>query len=155
MKYMGIDPGKKGGIAVIDTETTEVEAYNMPEFYTDIYDLLRDLSFRHGVHKLTVIIEDVGQGIPAQSSKATATFARHNGWLEMALYALALRTEKVKPQKWQKKFSNQVSRPKGMPEAEWKNMLKSLAQRLYPQVKVTLPKADALLLAEYGKREKI
>ena len=96
------------------------------------------------------MLEDVGHGMPGQSSKATAVFARHNGHLEMALYALGIRTVKVTPQKWQKSYSNSLGKSKDCEKKEWKNKLKGLAQQMFPTEKVTLKNADAMLIACYG-----
>ena len=38
-------------------------------------------------------------------------------------------------------------------KTEWKNRLKGMAQQLYPDLKVTLATADALLIATYCKRK--
>ena len=145
---IGIDPGSSGGIAVLDDRG--MRSYNMPDTYGDIYDFL------HSVHSqyngdVKAFLEDVGHGLPGQSSKATATFARHNGHLEMALYALGIPTVKVTPQKWMKHYSNQLGKSKDVEKREWKNKLKGLAQQLFPSEKVTLKNADAILIANYGK----
>jgi len=145
----GIDPGAAGGIAVI--RNGRLTTYKMPSTYPDIYATLRSINEANSPCRLVAVVERVGQGLPGQSSKATATFARHCGHLEMALYALGIQTEEVTPQKWQKAYSNQVGKSTGLTKTEWKNRLKGLAQRLYPSEKVTLNTADAILLAHYGK----
>ena len=149
--YIGIDPGQNGGIAVLAGD--EVKTFKMPATYPDIYLLFCELVTSH--RNITVILEDVGQGMPGQSSAATAKFARHMGHLEMALFAVGVRTEMVKPQKWQKIFSNTIGNSRGLEKREWKNKLKAEAQRLFPSEKVTLWSADALLIAEYGKRKQL
>lgn len=146
---LGVDPGAAGGIAVI--RNGRLTTYKMPQTYPDIFSLLDGIRKSNEPCQLTCIIERVGLGLPGQSSKATATFARHCGHLEMALYALGIPTEEVTPQKWQKAYSNQIGSSKGLTKTEWKNKLKGLAQRLYPSEKVTLNTADAILLAHYGK----
>lgn len=148
---IGIDPGEKGGIAIL--KDGKFKTYNMPLEYPDIYDLLFEIKEEYGNDDVVIVMENVGHGIPGQSSKATASFARHNGHLEMALYALCFRTVKVTPQKWQKFFSNSIGTPPTGPKAktEWKNKLKSLAKQMYPDAKPTLNTADAILLADYGK----
>lgn len=149
MTIIGIDPGvHSGGIAVCSNGT--MEAYPMPEGFTEIYDFLRGI--KCACPDCTAILEDVGHGLPGQSSKATATFARHNGHLEMALYALGIRSEKVTPQKWQKHYSNTIGNSKGKTKTEWKNILKNEAKRRHPELNITLATADAVLLAEYGKQ---
>ena len=145
--YIGIDPGASGGIAILNQDGSVKDVVAMPETPRDILEFL-------SLYKedSRCVIEDVGHGIPGQSSKATATFARHNGHLEMALIALGIPTEKVTPQKWIKVY--QLNKKKEQSENKWKNVLKAKAQSLFPQLgkKVTLKTCDALLIAEYARR---
>lgn len=145
---IGIDPGVSGGIAVL--KGSQLAVYNMPETYPDIYNLLDHIVQTYMDESILAVLEDVGHGIPGQSSKATAVFARHNGHLEMALYALGIRTIKVTPQKWQRYYSNSLGKSSQHEKREWKNMLKGLAQQMFPSEKVTLKTADAILIANYG-----
>ena len=151
--YIGIDPGvnngsRSGGIAVLDRDGKVLEVRKMPATPQDIFDFLGEYSGQD----VTAALEDVGHGIPGQSSKATATFARHNGHLEMALLALGMPTEKVTPQKWQKAY--QLGSSKSCTKIQWKNKLKAKAQQLFPSLgkKITLSTSDALLIAEYARR---
>lgn len=146
--YIGIDPGLKGGIVVLDRGGSVVEVSKMPETPQDILEFLGEYSGQDAI----CVLEDVGHGIPGQSSKATATFARHNGHLEMALLALSIPTEKVTPQKWQKIY--QLGSSKGIDKRVWKNKLKAKAQQLFPSLgkRITLSTSDALLIAEYARR---
>lgn len=151
---IGIDPGLHGGIAILVFDgdpNIPIHVHDMPDTYPDIWNLLSRI--KEMFWPVSCYLEDVGKGIPGQSSKATATFARHNGHLEMALYALGIPTEKVTPQKWQKFYSNQVGKSTGLSKTEWKNKLKGLAQTLYPTEKITLSTADAVLIAHYGKKQ--
>ena len=91
---IGIDPGLSGGIAVLDSDGKIIDYTSMPQTPQDILEYLSQFK-----SDSRCVIEDVGHGIPNQSSKATATFARHNGHLEMALIALQIPTGKVTPQK--------------------------------------------------------
>ena len=147
--YIGIDPGASGGIAILNKDGSVKDVVAMPGTPRDILDFL-------SLYKedSRCVIEDVGHGIPGQSSKATATFTRHNGQLEMALLALDIPTEKVTPQKWLKVY--QLKRKREQDKNEWKNVLKAKAQSLFPQLgkKVTLKTCDALLIAEYARRTK-
>lgn len=145
--YIGIDPGLSGGIAILNQDGSVKEVVAMPDTPRDIYEFL--LSYKEDSR---CVLEDVGYGMPGQSSKATATFARHNGHLEMALLALGIPTEKVTPQKWIKVY--QLKKKKEQDKNEWKNVLKAKAQSLFPQLgkKVTLKTCDALLIAEYARR---
>ncbi|MGN1228543.1 MAG: hypothetical protein ACI4T5_02660 [Prevotella sp.] len=146
--YIGIDPGLNGGIAVLDKNGGVESVTKIPETPQDILEYLGEYSGQDCV----CVLEDVGHGMPGQSSRATATFARHNGHLEMALLALSIRTEKVTPQKWQKIY--QLGSSKGIDKRVWKNKMKAKAQQLFPSLgkRITLSTSDALLLAEYARR---
>lgn len=146
---IGCDPGEAGGIAVLDGQGV-IEVHKMPKTFPDIYELLKDIQERFLHENVTAYMENVGHGMPGQSSKATATFARHNGHLEMAFYSLGIKTEMVTPQKWMKHYSNAVGKSSDYEKTVWKNRLKAEAQRLFPKVKVTLAISDAILIANYG-----
>ena len=76
-------------------------------------------------------------------------FGRNFGFLLGTLAGLYIRTELITPQKWQKALGLGTS--KGMKPTEWKNKLKAEAPRLFPDIKVTLKTADALLILEATK----
>ena len=149
MKYIiGVDPGEHGGIAVMDESHKVVEVVHMPETPLDILYFFK----KYDPTETVAYLEDVGRGMPGQSSSSTAKFARHNGHLEMALLALEIPTVKATPQKWQKLY--QLGKSSDYGKTEWKNRLKAKAQELFPNLgrKVTLKTCDALLIAMYGVR---
>jgi hypothetical protein len=151
---IGIDPGEGGGIAVIGGRLGKSPSlWKMPDTMADIYGLLVNI-YANCPDGALCILEDVGKGVPGQSSRATATFARHNGHLEMALFALGIPTIKVTPQKWQKFYSNNIGTSRGLTKTVWKNKLKGLAQQMFPNSNITLYTADALLIANYGLHNK-
>lgn len=151
---IGIDPGSLGGIAVLDQDGNVIAITKMPQTMLDIYEYLKEITDLP-CEKLTCYIEKVGFGIPGQSSKATATFARHCGRLEMALLALSIPTVEVPPQKWMKTLG--LGSSKGIAKTEWKNKLKEHAQQRFPSLwkekKITLATCDALLIANYGRTQ--
>lgn len=151
---LGIDPGSNGGIAVLDIDGNVVSLTKMPETPQDILDHLRKYCGSELFNSEVVCyMEQVGQGMPGQSSKATATFARHCGHLEMALMALGIKTNTVTPNKWEKMY--QLGKSSDYSKTEWKNRLKAKAQQLFPREKVTLAVADALLISEYGRKQEV
>lgn len=152
MRYIiGLDPGEKGGIAVLDKEGDVVEVSKMPITMLDILSFLRN----YPSEECVAYLENVGHGMPGQSSAATARFARHNGHLEMALLAVGIKTNMVTPQKWEKSY--QLGKSSDYSKTEWKNRLKSKAQQLFPNLgkKLSLATCDAILLAEYGRKQEI
>lgn len=148
-KYIiGIDPGFAGGVVILDGENGEVvECAKMPSTPMDILAFLQ--RYGEGV----CYMEAVGYGMPGQSSKATATFARHNGHLEMALLACGISTIMITPAKWQKHFN--LGSKKGESKMSHKNRIKAFAQTRFPKQKVTLWAADALAIASYGFEQRV
>lgn len=148
---IGIDPGFAGGISVMDSAHKVLEVSNMPETPMDIFMFLKKYQSSGAV----AYIEDVGKGMPGQSSSATAKFARHNGHLEMALLALQIPAVKVLPSRWERTYGLGSSSAYG--KEEWKRRLKMKAQELFPDLgkKVTLKTCDALLIALYGLQKEL
>lgn len=148
--YLGIDPGASGGLACIALDN--VEAVPMPESDRDLWDWFR--WFMPGM-KPFALVEKVGGyigGNPVPGS-AMFNFGTNYGKLLMALTAAGIPFETVTPQRWQKGLSI-PPRKKGEGKTAWKNRLKVVAQRLFPDVKVTLATADALLIAEHCRRSR-
>lgn len=144
-KILGIDPGKNGGIAVLDADTNEiVDVTAMPSTLTDISDFVERYS-----DAVCAVIETV-HSMPGQGVASMFTFGQYYGYVQMAVVAHKVRCIDVLPSKWQSSLG--VKAKKGEPKVAHKNRLKELAQKLFPKVKVTLKNADALLLAEYGRK---
>lgn len=148
---IGIDPGANGGICVLAESGEVVEVDKMPETPQDLLAYLEE--FKDGSR---CYLERVG-GMSGQSGSASFNFGKGYGHLEMALLALGIPTMTVTPQKWQKTYQL-GTKSQCASKTEWKNKLKAKAQQLFPTLgkKITLATADALLIAEYGrKQEKI
>jgi len=137
--YMGIDPGKSGGIAFVSSDY--YEAYKMPSTEHDISELIEEFSDK----VIKCYIEKVASR-PAQSSVATFTFGMNYGMLRALLVAFKIPFDEVTPKKWQKLL--------GCLSGGDKNVTKAKAQQLFPEIKVTHAIADSLLIAEYCRREK-
>lgn len=156
---IGIDPGQgkttHGGISVLYDDGSIFDVFVMPDTMSDVYELLKEVVVgAESLHDGCVCyLEDVGHGMPGQSSSATAKFARHCGHLEMALYALGVKTVTCTPQKWQKMYQL----PKGGEYRERKKLLKGKARQLFPVLgkKVNDSTCDSLLIAEYGRKQEI
>ncbi len=144
-KYMGIDPGKSGSICVIDEDRNVLGLHLMPEDSSELLEIFEkypDVRF--------AVMERV-HGMPGMGGTQMFTFGKNYGHIEMALIAKKIPFETVTPQKWLKEF--QIGSKKfGETKSEWKNRLKAVSVKLFPQTKVTLALADALLIAEYCKR---
>jgi Holliday junction resolvasome RuvABC endonuclease subunit len=136
---IGIDPGLSGGVAFVPESGTPW-AHKMPETDRDLIDLLRDSI---NLFEARALIELVHSS-PQMGVKSAFTFGEGYGRIQMALTALGVPYERVRPQAWQKAM--------GCLTKGDKNVSKRKAQELFPALKVTHATADALLIAEYGRR---
>ena len=147
---IAIDPGQNGGIAIRHHDGS-VTACTIPATVRDFIDLLTEIVRNHYLDDTSipiVIMEDVPPYTgKAQSGSSAFKFGRNIGQLEGVIQCLQLRFEKVRPQKWQKALSLGTS--KGMSRTDWKNKLKTRAQELRPELKITLATSDAVLILEW------
>jgi hypothetical protein len=135
---IGIDPGKGGGIAWIDDDMPGAIA--MPDTLKDLFELLQDISCEGNA---TAYLEQVASS-PQMGVKSAFTFGNGFGHLEMALTACSIPFQRIRPQAWQKEL--------GCLTKGDKNVTKRRAQELFPDLQITHATADALLIAEYGRR---
>jgi hypothetical protein len=156
--YLGIDPGEGGGLACLwvgNKGEQETTLSPMPRTERDVWDWIHEArgGDEGGLTPIYATIEKVGgylKGSGGNIGSAMFTFGRSYGSLRMALTAARIPFEDTPPAVWQKRVG--VPPVKGESKATHKNRLKARAQALFPQEKVTLATADALLLAEYTRR---
>ena len=146
---LAIDPGVSGGIAIW-RESQPVNTAPMPPTEGDVLNLLRELVVDPA--NTVAVVEQVGGYVgKAQPASTAFTFGRGYGFTLGCLQTLGVRVELVRPQKWQKALG--LGSASGCAsKSEWKNKLKALAQRLYPNLKPTLATADALLILDFAHR---
>lgn len=150
MKILAIDPGASGGLAWCNDENN-VQAISMPETDGDLVDFLRAIKTENIT---TAWVEEVGGFIGRpQPGSAMFRFGFGCGLIRGTLMAFGFRVELVRPQKWQKHFSL-GTKSLCSSSCEWKNKLKAEAQRKFPEIKVTLKTADALLILDYAMKQK-
>jgi hypothetical protein len=94
-----------------------------------------------------LVIEQVGGFAgKGQPGSAMFRFGENFGLVIGAAIALGYRVERVTPQKWIK--AHGLGTRGQLTKSEWKRKLKARAQELFPQLKVTLETADALLILD-------
>lgn len=136
---IGIDPGKAGGIAALGS-AGGATALKMPATVGDLVDLLREMA----VAGFTVAYLERVHSSPQMGVVSAFTFGRGLGNIEAACQAVGIRLEWVAPGVWQRTLS---CLSKGD-----KTVTKRRAQELFPTLTITHAIADALLIAEYGRR---
>lgn len=147
MRYIGIDPGKSGGIAYVD-DSGNFDAWKIPATERDTLDIIAGLACDGSVR---AIIEKVASR-PGQGVVSMFTFGQNYGMLRAFLVASFIPFEAVPPGTWQREFS--LIDPKAT-KTQKKNKHKAHAQQLFPGIKITHANADALLIAEYCKRHAV
>ncbi len=148
MIYIGIDPGKNGGIAYIQ-ESGICQCLLKNTFAFDEEDLISLLKkFNSAV--CVAYVEQV-HAMPKQGVSSTFNFGMNFGFIQGVLKAYGIPYELVTPQKWKKEFSCTSD----------KNTSISVCKRLFPSVSLKATErckkdhdgmAEALLIAEYGRR---
>jgi hypothetical protein len=159
---LGIDPGKEGGFALISPEAI-VKTFPMPETEEGIRDLFYERIKPVGV--MHCQIEKV-HAMPKNGAVSMFKFGRNAGVLIGMLLAHRISFRETDPKVWQNglgiprriripKKSRQVQINFARPESDrdWKKRLMALAKKLYPEADVTLETADALLIAEFARRD--
>lgn len=151
---LAIDPGASGGYAYKSGNSGTV-AGNLPDNDADTVSWLSDLMKQareiESMDSAELHIEDVASHVGGQPAMAAAMakLFGHKRFIEGVAMALGYRVLNISPKKWQKHFS---LGKKGdcATTSEWKNKLKSEAQKRFPDIKVTLNTSDALLILEHA-----
>jgi len=141
-QFVGIDPGYGGGIACIIEQNHYAIKFNgrtESDIVFSVLDVVRS------TESCFVMIESV-HSMPAQGVSSSFKFGRIFGILLGTLYSSKVPFDFVSPQRWQKEL--------GCMSGGDKNITKTKAQTLFPNIKVTHNIADALLIAEFARRVK-
>ena len=145
-KYIGIDPGKSGGLFVINSRGT-AKAYKCPEKVLDMSLLFSLAVGNTAPDKVRLLMERVWARPNNASSRAFTYGVNYGQWLGIAA-SHEVKTYTELPNNWMKWFGC----PKGMISRDRKNWLKDKAKELYPNIKkITLATADAILICHYAK----
>jgi len=159
-----IDPGANGAIMLFDHHEPRRPAYyRIPATLTELSDtveLLQHFDHRYPVKAFlehnTGFMAGIKSSTNANGEEQSAgvspvsmyNFGRNTGHLEMALIANDIPICRVTPIKWQNAALVTTPKKRLMTPAQWKNHLKAEAQLRFPEVKVTLANADALLILD-------
>lgn len=144
---MGVDPGVNGGLAVLrgDGTVAHLRAFSPSMTHSELVEAVRvglnNLSF---CESRSVFVEKVGY-MSGDGGHGANTFGRVDGLIRGAILALGYRPIDVFPQRWQAAME--------CLSGGNKNVTKRRAVELFPQEKITHAVADALLIAEHGRRE--
>ena len=144
MYIAGADPGKNGGVAILSFTGEVIETFSFSTHTdTDIINFLRQVApaLYHAYIEQIPIMPREKRGV---RSSFKIGFAY--GGLLWAFRSLNIPVEQVLPVVWQREL-------KCLSRGD-KKFLKQKAQDMFPSIssQIILATADALLIAEYGRR---
>ena len=143
MIYIGVDPGKNGGIAIIDSDGVISFPFSEERLLIELDGIAQE-------YECICNLEHV-HAMPKQGVSSTFNFGMNFGFIQGVLKAYGIPYELVTPQKWKKEFSCTSD----------KNTSIEVCKRLFPNVNLKATDrckkdhdgmAEALLIAEYGRR---
>lgn len=142
MIFIGIDPGKAGGIAAVFGDSTVYFAEKMPQTERELFDVFHRAQFTiQGQYRAVL---ELVRATPQMGVVSAFTFGKGYGAIRMALAAAGIPFDEVTPPVWQRVMQCRTGGDK--------NISKRRAQELFPALTMTHAIADALLLAEYARR---
>ena len=146
--YIGLDAGVNGGMAFIHENDGEIssKAFRCPR---DIESMVNNLEFEiedYSPEEIFCVAEWVW-AFPGDGKKSAFKFGYNYGtWLGI-LASHRIDYEEVTPKQWM----NYFNMPPKMDKKERKRWLRVMAERLFPNIKMTFNISDALLIAYYCK----
>jgi hypothetical protein len=156
--YLGIDPGRHGALALVDSEAKIVEMRIMPVFADRVdpkglFNLIQSLT----KDKDVLVTLEKPIAMPRQSSVSTLSTGINFAYCEMALASLGLAYELVPPKKWQTEMHSGID---GRIDPKVRSALK--CQRLFGLDQFMRTErskkphdglVDAVLIAIFGQRQ--
>jgi len=152
MTILGIDPGKAGACALLDGE--EAHVLKMPLDGDGGVDVVKIAQWWSGILQggpaFTVVERQ--QVFPKQGACSAFTLGTGYGQLLGMLRSRYAPLQIVRAKDWQRQFS--IVRRRGAPKTDTKRQSIQRAHDLFPAVDIGRHDgiADALLIAEYGRR---
>jgi len=146
MIYIGIDPGRKGGFAIIDTVHDTVQA----QLWDDMEFVRKMVEYSECGMGMIACVEKVN-AMPGQGVTSMFSFGKSAGFIEGVLTALGLPFQLVSPRVWKKDFGLDSSKQKSI----------EVCGKLFPSVNLLATErsrvpsdgiAESLLLAKYAQR---
>lgn len=136
--FVGIDPGKNGGIAILSRRGRVVAARRMPDTVEEL------AAFVATIPESSRAFVEFVRSSPQMGVVSAFTFGCGLGKIEGVFAAFRMPLIGVRPQAWQDAL--------GCRSGGNKNVTKRRAEKLFPRIIMTHAIADALLIAEHGRR---
>ena len=150
MIWIGVDPGKAGGYAVISKSDTGQAVFAYPwddNFFA--MEMASLMQFKE--HGIIAAVEKVG-AMPGQGVTSMFNFGKSAGYIEGVLSALGIPYQLVPPAKWKKEFSL-IGKDKQASIITCRKLFPELDLKRTERCRTDSDgKAEATLLAEYARR---
>lgn len=148
--YLGVDPGKQGGLCVLRDDGVPMETIRMPDGKVRIVDWLLHA---HGIYPHLIIVTELAQAMPKQGVTSCFRYGQHFATFEDAAIHLKIPYHEVRPAIW-KKTLGLTSKKKDSITA---------CRQLFPLLELVPPGcrtehdgiAEALLIAEWARRKNL
>ena len=156
-RFIGIDPGLKGAIAVLDENGELVSVSDMPEHPTGLYTFFYDLVFEDIPRRSFVAAVETPTPVLGESPNSALKAGIGFGRLQMALHSAGVQWESIRPQQWKRSvfFAEYSGKPPGGPLG--KPTCRALATRLFGSSKLgdrkSEDRSEALLIARWIWRQ--
>lgn len=150
MIYVGIDPGQKGGYAVIAKSETGQAVFAYP--WDDTFFAMEMAALmQHKAEGIVAAVEKVGAR-PGQGTVSMFNFGKNAGYIEGVLSALGIPYQLVPPNVWKREFSL-IGKDKAASVAACRKLFPDLDLKRTERCKTDSDgKAEATLLACYAIR---
>ena len=148
MIYIGIDPGKNGGYALICDNEPDVHPWDDDGFVTWMVGVRAVAKANN--QRVVAAVEKVG-AMPGQGVSSTFSFGQSYGFILGVLQALEIPYQTVPPRKWKAEFGLNSDKSKSI----------EVCKRLFPDVDLLPTRrcrkesdgmAESLLICLYAKR---
>jgi len=151
--FVGIDPGKKGGIAVIDQFGARLQSREMPvtaDGEIDVQGLREVLAFSRDEGLGVFVVIEKSQAMPGQGVVSMFKYGVGFGKIQAVVELMGLRHTYIRPQQWKREF--------GLLKTTKQDSAR-LALDMFPHFdqctargRLKDGEAEALLMAEYDRR---
>lgn len=157
MIIIGADPGTSGALAFLRTVSLSnavgIGTVRLSASERDLCDWLSSILIDGDSQETAHAYLERVSASPGAGVSGMFRFGQSYGALRMLLTAHHVPFDLVQPLKWQQAMG--CARPAGQPkesQTAHKNRTKARAQQLFPELRITHAIADAILIAEYGRR---
>lgn len=153
-KFVGIDPGKTGGIVLLDAERSVMARYTFSRVSPGF--AIWSCDDRYNLREATDVLVEEVHSMPKQGVKSMFSFGQAYGEILGALQTRKIPYRGVNPLRWQTSFRRALREPdedgrfNREKKEDRKERLYQVAKLLFPDQKMSKQMADAFLIAHWA-----